>query len=131
MRARSWNIALLRDGNEAPLTCRLEDDGAVALGEDRVVAPDPCTGAGTEARAALAHDDRSRGDALAVEDLDAEHLRVRVAPVPRRAESLLMSHPGVPSSLRAPRARPCASRARARTRARPRPARRSSGRTSP
>src|SRR5580765_2699446 len=92
MRARSWNIALLRDGNEAPLTCRLEDDGAVALGEDRVVAPDPCTGAGTEARAALAHDDRSRGDALAVEDLDAEHLRVRVAPVPRRAESLLVCH---------------------------------------
>src|SRR5689334_24371585 len=118
MRARSWNTRLLRDGDEAPLAGGLEDHRAVALGEDRVVAADARARARTEARPALAHDDRPRGDALAVEDLDAEHLRVRVAAVPRRAESLLMSHPGVPSSLRAPRARPCASRARARTRAR-------------
>src|SRR5919206_2922604 len=92
MRARSWNIALLRDGDEATLAARPERDGAVALGEDRVVAADPGAGARAEARPALAHDDRPRGHALAVEDLDAQHLRVRVAAVPRRAESLLVSH---------------------------------------
>src|SRR5215211_1199310 len=94
MRARSWNMRLLRgyDGDEPALALRLEGDGPVALREDRVVASDTGARAGAEARAALAHDDRPRRDALAVEDLDAEHLRVRVAPVARRAESLLVSH---------------------------------------
>src|SRR5512132_1712310 len=86
MRARSWNTsALLGDGDEAALAACLEDDLAVSLGEDRVVPADPGAGARAEARAALAHDDRPGADALAVEDLDAKHLRVRVAPVPRRA----------------------------------------------
>src|SRR5690242_21658800 len=80
------------NGNEATLATGAERDCAVALGEDRVVAADARAGAGPEARPALAHDDRPRGDTLAVEDLDAEHLRVRVAAVPRRAESLLVSH---------------------------------------
>src|SRR4029079_18996115 len=115
MRARSWNMALLRYVDKTAFAGRLEDHRAVTLGEDRVVAPDARAGAWAEAGAALPHDDRPRGDVLAVEDLDTEHLRLRVAAVPRRAESLFMSHPGVPSSLRAPPALPCASRARART----------------
>src|SRR5580765_5044315 len=131
MRARSWNMALLRYVDKTAFAGRLEDHRAVTLGEDRVVAPDARAGAWAEAGAALPHDDRPRGDVLAVEDLDAEHLRLRVAPVPRGAESLFMSHLGVPSSLRAPPALPCASRARARTRARPRPARPSSERIAP
>ena len=49
-------------------------------------------GAGTELRAALADDDLAGADVLAAEDLHAEVLRVRVAPVLRRAESFLMCH---------------------------------------
>src|SRR4029079_11870147 len=67
MRARSWNTRLLRDGDEAPLAGGLEDHRAIALGEDRVVAADARARARAEARAALAHDDRPRGHALAVE----------------------------------------------------------------
>src|SRR6202008_4315701 len=74
------HVASVRDGDEAPPSAGAERDGAVALGEDGVVAADPRAGAGPEACAALAHDDRSRGNALAVEDLDAEHFRLRVAP---------------------------------------------------
>src|SRR6266542_2859518 len=94
MRARSWNTRryLVGDGDEAALAACLECDRAVALREDRVVAPDARAGARPETRAALADDDRPRRHALAVEDLDAEHLRVRVAAVPRRAESLFVSH---------------------------------------
>ena len=49
--------------------------------EDRVVAPDAGSIAGPEAGAALAHDDLAAADPLAGEDLDPEHLGVRVAPV--------------------------------------------------
>ena len=54
--------------------------------------PIPAAGAGAEARAALADEDHPRRHVLAGEELHAEHLRVRVAAVPRRAESLLMRH---------------------------------------
>src|SRR6266516_1907382 len=85
-------LGLINNGNKPPFATRLECNGSVALGEDRVVAPDSRAGAGTEAGPALADDDRPGGHALAVEDLDAEHLRVRVAPVPGRAEPLLVGH---------------------------------------
>src|SRR5205823_492579 len=91
-RGTSEPEALLGHGDEAPFTGGSEHNGSVALREDRVVPADTGAGAGPEARPALADDDRPRGHALAVEDLDAEHLRVGVAAVPRRAESLLVSH---------------------------------------
>src|SRR3954453_3358432 len=96
MRARSLNKRALAvridDGDEPAAAAHLERDEAVTLGEDRVVAAEAGAGARPEARAALADDDRPRGHALAVEDLDAEHLGLGVAPVPRRSESFLVSH---------------------------------------
>ena len=69
-------------------------------GEDRVVLADAHAVAGLEAGAALAHDDLAAGDRLAGEHLHAEALRVGVAAVTARSESLLMSHPLPPSSPR-------------------------------
>src|SRR5689334_22348127 len=93
MRARSLNIVdLVGDYDGAALAARLEDELAVALGEDRVVLADPGAGAGAEARAALADDDRPGRHGLAVEHLDAETLGVRVAAVPGGTESFLVSH---------------------------------------
>src|SRR5207244_8025210 len=97
MRARSVNmwlkaLAVVDDRDQAAVTARLEQHTAVALGEDRVVAADPGTRARPEACPALADDDRARGHALAVADLDAEHLGRRIAPVPGSAEPLLVSH---------------------------------------
>src|SRR5581483_1824137 len=101
MRARSWNTARTVDGRElagvddrdrAALAARPELDLAVLGGEDRVVAADARTRAGPEASAALAHEDHPGLNVLAGEDLHAEHLRIRVAPVARGAEPLLVSH---------------------------------------
>src|SRR5215210_2717508 len=92
MPSRRSLLGLIDDGDQAALATRLEHDGAGTLGEDRVVAADARAGARAEARAALADDDRARGDVLAGEDLHAEHLRVRVAAVPRGPESLFMGH---------------------------------------
>src|SRR5579862_8494406 len=90
----SYRWALLRVDNadEAALAARAERDLAVALREDRVVLADAGAGAGAEARAALADEDHPRRHVLAGEQLHAEHFRVRVAAVPRRAESLLVRH---------------------------------------
>src|SRR5207253_2177702 len=65
---------------------------AVDLGEESVVATDADVRAGIELRAALADDDRSAADELAGEPLHAEHLRLRVAAVARRALSFFVSH---------------------------------------
>src|SRR5690606_16573620 len=70
----------------------LELDDAGAHREQRVVAADADAVTGTEARAALAHDDLATGHPLAAEYLDAQHLRVRVTPVAAGAEPLLVSH---------------------------------------
>src|SRR6266566_1751336 len=92
-RARSWNMALLVDDrHEAALAARPEGDLAIAHGEDRVVPADPGAGAGAEARTALPDEDHPRRHVLAGEELHAEHLRIRVAAVPRRAEPLLVCH---------------------------------------
>ena len=54
---------------------------AVDLGEERVVLAEPDVQARTEPAPALTHEDRSAGHDVAVEALDAEPLRVAVAPV--------------------------------------------------
>src|SRR4029077_1232923 len=80
------------DRHEAALAARAERDLAVARGEDRVVLAEAGAGAGPEARPALADEDHPRRHVLAAEELHAEHLGLRVAAVPRRAESLLVCH---------------------------------------
>src|SRR5205807_1485425 len=80
------------DRDEALFAARAEGDLAVAHREDRVVLADPGSRAGAEARAALAEEDHPRRHVLAGEELHAEHLRLGVAAVPRRAESLLVCH---------------------------------------
>src|SRR6266536_4996230 len=85
-----------RDG--APLAACAELDSPVLRGEDRVVAPNACPWARLKARAALADDDHPGLDLLAGKDLHAEHLRVRVAPVARGTESLLVCHFATPPS---------------------------------
>src|ERR1035441_3293893 len=67
-------------------------DLAVDEREKRVVAADSDVGTGVKLRAALANDDRSRRHGLTSEDLDAEHLRLRIAAVTRRAAALLLCH---------------------------------------
>src|SRR3954447_5351139 len=78
----------LLDRDEAALSARPECDLAVSHREDRVVLADPGARAGTEARAALADEDHPRRHVLAGEELHAEHLQVRVAPVPPPREPL-------------------------------------------
>src|ERR1043166_4747665 len=58
--------------------------------EQRVVAAEADTGSGSDLGPALADDDGAGVDELAAEDLHAEHLRVRVASVTRRAAALLV-----------------------------------------
>src|ERR1044072_5771494 len=93
MRARSFNTAgLVGDGYGPPLPAPPEAQRAVALGEDRVVLADPRAGAGAEARAALPDDDHAGLHRLAVEQLDAEALCVRIAAVAGGAKTFLVSH---------------------------------------
>ena len=47
---------------------------------------------GLEAGAALADEDAAAGDELPAEALDAEHLGIGVATVPRAADTLLVRH---------------------------------------
>ena len=70
----------------------LELDRAVDLREQRVVLAEADVQAGTEPAAALAHEDRSAGDDVAVEPLDAEALRIAVAPVAGTALTLFCCH---------------------------------------
>jgi hypothetical protein len=78
--------------HDAAAAARRDLDRAGGAGEERVVLAHADAVACLEARAALAHDDLAAGDGLAGEDLDAEHLRIRVAPVARGAEALLVRH---------------------------------------
>src|SRR5436190_19046973 len=93
MRARSLNTAdLVGDCDGPALSALAEAERSVALGEDRVVLADPRARAWAEARAALADDDHAGLHRLAVEQLDAEALRVRVAAVTGGAKTFLVSH---------------------------------------
>src|SRR5581483_1420966 len=87
------------DRDHAAPAATLELNHPRAGGEDRVVAPEAGALAGPEAGAALANDDLAAAHALACEDLDAEHLRVRVAAVPARSKPLLVRHYRSPSFL--------------------------------
>src|SRR3954453_17716693 len=87
------------DGDRPAPAAGAELHHATARREDRMVAADADAGARAEAGPALADDDLAAVHRLAGEDLDAEVLRVGVAAVPARSESLLMSHLRLPPSL--------------------------------
>src|SRR5437763_16508239 len=91
---RTFNrlLGFINDLDKPTFATSAEGNRSGASGEDRVVTADAGARAGTELRAALAYEDHPGLHFLAGEDLHAEHLRVRVAPVARRAESLLVGH---------------------------------------
>src|SRR5947208_5823751 len=81
----------LRGGGDADeasaLAFVVEVHDAVDLGEEGVVAADADVHAGIETGPALTDENRTTGDELAGETLDAEHFRLRIAAVARRALS--------------------------------------------
>src|SRR5205823_1835549 len=97
---RSWASGaqvrgeLLRndDVDEVAAAARAELHHAVGLGEQRVVAAEADVEARVPLRAALADDDRPRGDGLTAVALDPESLRLGVATVARRRGALLLRH---------------------------------------
>src|SRR5438876_8783345 len=89
---RSPMLRRVDDRDRALVAALAELGDAVAVREDRVVLAELGARARAEPRPALAHDDLTRADVLAAEDLHAEVLRVRVAPVLRRAHALLVGH---------------------------------------
>lgn len=72
--------------------CGIPFDAAIAQGEKGVVVADSDIVAGMEARSALADQNGSRGDGLAVIPLDAETLAVAVASVLTGSLTFLMCH---------------------------------------
>src|SRR5215831_11003802 len=76
----------------AVLADALEHDLAIDQREEAVVARLADAGTGQDVGAALADDDRARGDPLAAERLHAHTLRVGVAAVAGRAAALLVRH---------------------------------------
>src|SRR5437764_3422285 len=94
----------LLDACDGPAVAALAElDRALARREDRVVLADPGARARPELRSALADEDHPGLHVLAGEDLHAEHLRVGVAPVPRRPEAFLVGHLVLPFLLRGDR----------------------------
>jgi hypothetical protein len=84
--------AQVDDADETAIAARPERDFSCARREDRVVLADARAGPRAEARAALPDEDHPRRHVLAAEHLDAEHLRIRVAAVARRAQAFLVCH---------------------------------------
>ena len=81
------------DAHEATAVAFIpEIDDSVDFRKERVIASDADILAGVEARATLANDDRPTGHELTSEALDAQHLRLRIATIARRALSLFMCH---------------------------------------
>ena len=70
------------------------------LGEERVVLAAADVQARLEAAAALAHEDRAAGHEVAVEPLDAQPLRVAVAPVAGTALSFFVAMAGFLARIR-------------------------------
>src|SRR5258708_27861806 len=95
MSTSSTKIALLQRQNadHAP-ACPVifEPDAAIDLGENRVVLAEARVEAGAEPAASLPDDDGAAGHDVAVVRLDAEALRVRVAPVAGTALPFFMCH---------------------------------------
>src|SRR3954469_6983958 len=77
---------------KALLALVLELHLAIDRREERVVRRAADVAAGMELGAALHHDDAARGHEFPAEALHAEILRLRVAPVARRAYAFFMSH---------------------------------------
>src|SRR3954471_20142707 len=73
-------------------TLDLEAHVSVHQGEQRVVLAHADVGAGMELGAALAHDDGTGADEFAAEGLDAQHLRLGIAPVSRGAAAFFLCH---------------------------------------
>src|SRR5262245_3255978 len=95
-----WSTVLLgrclrhrKDGYEhAAFGFGVEFHATIGEREQRVVLADTDVAAGMPLGAALARENIAGDDALAAEQLDAEALRIRVAPVARRSACLLVSH---------------------------------------
>src|SRR5438874_1814542 len=87
-----WSGAAHAHGLAIARTLHRVADFAVHEREQRVIAAHPDVGTGVHTGAALAHDDRTGRNLLAAIDLDAEHLRLRIAAVARRAAALLLCH---------------------------------------
>src|SRR3954470_18700137 len=88
-------VGLLGGGDAdeaAALALVVEVHDAVDFGEERVVAADADVHAGIKPRSTLADENRSAGDELSSEAFHAEHFRLRIAAVARRALSFFMSH---------------------------------------
>ena len=100
-RAAGGRAAQLGGGQDAHAQAAravvFEADDAVRQREERVVLGQAHVLARLPLRAVLAEDDRAAADLLAAEALDAQPLRVAVAPVAARALTLLVRH-GSPTS---------------------------------
>src|SRR5688572_1715201 len=74
----------------------LELHDAIHQGEERIILATADVAAGVELGAALTDQNVAGDDVLATEPLDAEALRVRIATVAARADSLFMCHFSTP-----------------------------------
>src|ERR1044071_4799606 len=74
------------------MTPPFELDDAGDLREQGVVRAPPDVEPGLERRAPLADQDRPSGDELTGKPLHAQHLGIRVAPVARASDALLVCH---------------------------------------
>src|SRR5262249_19168782 len=97
-RGRSRLVLGGNDVDELAAAARTELHDAVGGREQRVVAALADVESGVELGAALANDDRSRGDRLAAVTLHTQPLRVGVTTVAGGAGALLLRHGG--SALR-------------------------------
>src|SRR3989441_9669532 len=80
------------DAHVARVSAPREPHVAVHLREERVIGAEPDVRPGLEPRAALADEDGAARHELAGKALHTEHLRVRIASVPRAADAFLVSH---------------------------------------
>src|SRR5207247_8829871 len=87
-----WPRAPGGDAHVASASAPLHPHVAVHLCEQRAVRAQPHVGARLEPRTALAHQNGTAGHELPGEPLDTEHLWIGVPPVPRAADTFLVSH---------------------------------------
>jgi hypothetical protein len=76
-----------------------ENDYAVNLCEESIVAAAADVATGVDSRTSLANKDAPASNKLPSEPLDPESLRVAVSPVASAAHSLFMSHRVIPSAV--------------------------------
>src|SRR5919108_6280250 len=80
------------DVHDAPVAALVVPHGSRHGGEQRVVTPEADVATGVDLRPALAYQDRPSAHGLAAVLLDAQVLRVGVAPVLGRTDALLARH---------------------------------------